>query len=76
MGAAEAGGVSAVGKYAEQLIRELGAAERECDRLREALSEACDWLDEDLADPGVPDGVRVADRELVAGWRAVLEGRP
>jgi hypothetical protein len=44
-------------------------------QLRDALEEACDWLDADLAHaPDTPTSM--ADRELVASWRAALDGTP
>ncbi len=51
----------------------LDALLAENQRLREALEEACDWLDADLAHaPSTPTSM--ADRERVARWREVLAG--
>lgn len=57
-------------------LRRLATVEAERDRLREALEEACDWLDADLADTGVSAEVRQADCELIARWRSLLTSGP
>ena len=52
----------------------LAERQQAIDALREtteALNEACDWLDADLAyDPDTTTAM--ADRELVASWRSTL----
>ncbi len=49
----------------------LDALVAQRERLAECLEEACDWLDADLAENPTPV-VELADRELIARWRAEL----
>ncbi len=50
---------------------EVAALLAQRDRLADCLEEACDWLDADLATNPTPI-VEMADRELIARWRAEL----
>ncbi len=51
----------------------VGKLEAENQRLRDALEEACDWLDADLAVDPKPSTYS-ADSELLARWREALAG--